>query len=187
MCNNDCVNFVARVVLPIEVAGKAVIESGARDVNGSVRPIFERLGCSRYVGTDIENGPRVDQLCNAENLVQTFGAKSFDVLVSTEMIEHAEHWREIISNFKRILKPGGVLFITTRSIGFGYHGYPADFWRYEVDDMKAIFADMEDVIVESDPYEPGVFVKAKRPLKRFKEKDLSDYALYSINTLQRQL
>lgn len=98
MCNNDCINWVDRVVLPIEVAGKSVLESGARDVNGSVRPIFERLGCA---------------------------------------------------------------------------------------DMELIFSDMENVLVQADPYEPGVFVKATKPLKRFREKDLSAYELYSINTLTR--
>lgn len=185
MCNNDCINWVARVALSSEVTGKDCLESGSRDVNGSVRPIFERLKCASYIGTDIEQGPRVDRICDAVKLVETFGAKSFDIVVSTEMIEHAPHWREVISNFKRLLRPGGTLFITTRSLGFGYHGYPYDYWRYEVSDMEAIFADMENVVVQSDPYEPGVFVKAQRPLKRFKEKDLTDYELYSINELKR--
>lgn len=184
MCNDACVNFVANTVKPEEVAGKAVIESGSQDVNGSTRSIFERLGASRYVGTDIVPGVRVDQICNAVNLVETFGAKSFDVLVSTEMVEHVEDWRTVISNFKRILKPGGVLFITTRSQGFGYHGYPKDFWRYEVEDMQAIFSDFEVLVVQSDPSEPGVFVKARRP-KRFREKNLKEYQLYSINAERR--
>lgn len=185
MCNNDCINWVDRIVRPEEVAGKSVLESGARDVNGSVRPIFEKLGCASYVGTDIEVGPRVDRLCDAVNLIDTFGAKSFDVVVSTEMLEHVPHWRAVVHNFKQVLKPGGTLFITTRSLGFGFHGYPHDYWRYECADMELIFSDMENVIVQSDPYEPGVFVKATKPLKRFREKDLSAYELYSINTLTR--
>jgi SAM-dependent methyltransferase len=94
-------------------------------------------------------------------------------------MEHVEDWRGIISNFKRLLRPGGIVAITTRSRGFGYHGYPADYWRYEVDDMRVIFEDFKIQNLITDPSEPGVFIKAKRPM-RFKEKDLSSYNLYAI-------
>ncbi len=186
MCSNTCIEFVERTVLADEIKGKRVIESGSQDVNGSTRPSIERLGPSFYLGTDLQPGHRVDQLCDAVNLVAMFGAESFDVLISTEQLEHVEDWRSVISNFKRILKPGGTLFITTRSEGFEYHAWPTDFWRYEVMDMKAIFADFEILVLESDKREPGVFIKARKP-KNFKEKDLSRYALYSINTLHREI
>ena len=179
MCNSACINFVAATVLPDEVAGKSVIESGGRDVNGSARAIFQRLGCSRYVSTDLQMGTGVDEICDAVNLVEKYGPKSFDILVSTEVLEHVRDWRAVISNYKRILKPGGVMFLTTRSEGFIYHEYPEDHWRYSPEDMLTIFSDFEALVVQSDPSEPGVFVKARRP-KRFKEKDFSKMALFSI-------
>lgn len=184
MCNSTCLDFLKIHLTKAEAEGKFVIESGSRDVNGSYRPWIESLGAAKYIGTDIVEGPRVDQICNAENLVATFGKASFDILVSTEVIEHVEHWREVISNYKRIVKPGGLIFITTRSEGFGWHGYPHDYWRYEVADMQEIFKDFEILQLQSDPFEPGVFIKARKP-KRFVEKDLSEIALYSINTLTR--
>lgn len=181
MCSPRCTDFVSSVVLPEEITDKAVLESGARDVNGSVRPILEAFKPITYVGTDIESGHRVDQIVNAVDLVKTFGVNSFDVVVSTEQLEHVEDWRVVISNFKQILKPGGVMFITTRSKGFGYHGYPGDWWRYEIADMQAIFADMEILALQPDPFEPGVFMKARKPAKKFKEKNLSEYQLYAIS------
>lgn len=180
MCSPRCTDFVASVVRPEEITDKAVLESGAQDVNGSVRPILEAFGPIKYIGTDIQTGHRVDQIVDAINLVDTFGPNSFDVVVSTEQLEHVEDWRTVISNFKRVLKTGGVMFITTRSKGFGYHGYPGDYWRYEIADMQAIFADMEILALQPDPFEPGVFMKARKP-KKFKEKDLSTYQLYAIS------
>ena len=54
------------------------------------------------------------------------------------MLEHAEDWRAAVTGMVRILAPGGLLLLTTRSAGFPYHPHPGDHWRYSVDDMDAI-------------------------------------------------
>jgi len=77
------------------------------------------------------------------------------------------------------VQAGGIILITTRSVGFPYHGYPYDFWRFEISDMKNIFSDCEILALGRDPSEPGVFIKVRKP-EDFNELDLSDYALYSI-------
>lgn len=152
-------------------------------MNGSLRPILESYHPAKYVGVDIMAGPGVDVVCNAEQLVATFGENSFDVVVSTEMLEHVRHWRQSISNMKCLCVPGGIILITTRSKGFGYHAYPHDYWRYEVDDMKEIFSDftLEDVRREPDPrpIAAGVFLCARKPLN-YRENDLTPIELYSI-------
>jgi 2-polyprenyl-3-methyl-5-hydroxy-6-metoxy-1,4-benzoquinol methylase len=76
---------------------------------------------------------------NAENLVKEFGKNSFDVVISTEMLEHVVEWKPVIANMKQVVKPGGVIVITTRSQGFPFHEYPVDAWRFEVSDMKRSF------------------------------------------------
>lgn len=179
MCNPACLAFVQRTVQAVEIARKLVLEVGARDVNGSVRPAVEALKPKRYVGVDIEAGPRVDYVCDAVNLIDQFGEASFHTVLTTEMLEHVEDWRAVLHNLKGVLKPGGVLFLTTRSRGFPYHGYPHDYWRYEVADMQVLFADMDILELESDPSEPGVFLKARKP-EAFQEADLSAYKLFSI-------
>ena len=95
------------------------------------------------------------------------------------MLEHAHDWRTAVQQMKRVLKPGGHLVLTTRSIGTGYHGYPYDFWRYEPADMEAIFNDFEILDLQSDPSRPGVFLYARKPTP-FKERPIDDIALYSI-------
>ncbi len=164
-----------------EINNKKVLEVGSKYVNGSVRPIIEKFfQPEKYVGIDIEQGKFVDEVLPAEKLIEHFGQQSFDIVISTELLEHVKDWRIVIHNMKGVLKEGGYLYITTRSKGFPYHSYPYDFWRYEIDDMKNIFSDFIIEKLEKDNIEsPGVFLKAKKPFN-FKENDLTDYELYSI-------
>jgi SAM-dependent methyltransferase len=137
------------------------------------------------VGIDIRPGPGVDVLCDAADLVARFGENAFDVVVSTELLEHARDWRRVISNIKRVTRPDGVMVVSTRSYGVDFHRRPWDYWRYEKEDFETIFS---DVLVEEltlDPTDPGLIVKARKPA-RFVERDLGDLALYSILRRRRQ-
>ena len=142
------------------------------------------LGPARYVGVDIEPGPRVDQIVDAARVIDHFGANTFDVVITTEMLEHVRDWRTVVANLKGVLRPGGVLLITTRSIGFRYHGYPHDYWRFEPVDMERIFRDFDILRLERDPAEPGVFMLARKP--RDAPTQATDLKLHSIITGRRQ-
>jgi SAM-dependent methyltransferase len=127
----------------------------------------------------------VDTICDAVELRTHFGDNTFDLVISTEVLEHVRDWRLVVSNLKNVLRPGGALLVTTRSRGFTYHAYPCDYWRYEPSDMAAIFGDLEVSALEPDPLAPGVFMKAFKPAD-FEELDLTDYALHSIITGSRR-
>jgi len=179
MCNNSGIDFVSRVLEESDVKGRRVLEIGALNVNGSVRPVICRLGPSEYIGADIMEGEGVDKICRAEDLPKFFAGGTFGLVVATEVLEHVRDWRRVITNMKGLLENDGILIITTRSYGFGYHGYPYDFWRYEEQDMRVIFGDMHITRLESDPLAPGIFLKAIKKMS-FIEKDLAGYRLYSI-------
>jgi SAM-dependent methyltransferase len=138
------------------------------------------------VGVDIEGGRFVDLILPAERLTEHFGSESFDIVISTELLEHVKDWRVVVENMKQVLKRGGVIYITTRSYGFQYHGYPYDFWRYEIEDMNEIFSDFTILMLEKDPECPGVFLKAVKPTN-YKPNDLTSIALYSIAIGKRTL
>ncbi len=184
MCNGNCLIFGATNLTKEQVVGKRIIEVGAYNVNGSLRVFYEQFDPAEYVGIDIEEGPGVDIRCSAEDMIEKLGSVSFDILISTELLEHVRNWRKVISNMKNILRPNGLILLTTRSKGAPYHGYPFDFWRYESEDMKHIFADFVIERIESDRESPGVFMKARKP-DVFTERDLSDYELFSIVLNQR--
>jgi SAM-dependent methyltransferase len=188
VCNNECLEFGARNLTEREVRAKAVLEVGARvhqRLDFTLRDVVAALGPASYLGVDIEAGPGVDIICDAVELRTRFGDNAFDLVISTEVLEHVRDWRLVISNLKNVLRPGGALLVTTRSRGFSYHAYPCDYWRYELSDMAAIFGDLEVSVLEPDPIAPGVFMKALKQAD-FEELDLTDYALYSIITGSRQ-
>jgi SAM-dependent methyltransferase len=163
MCNRTGIAFGEAQLTQEIVAGRDVLDVGSLDVNGSLRPFVETLGPRRYLGVDITAGPGVDEVLDASRLVERFGPESFDLVITTEMLEHVRDWQVVVSNLKQVIRPGGELLLTTRSIGFPYHSYPYDFWRYEPEDMRAIFADFEIVALERDRAAPGVFLLARKP------------------------
>lgn len=186
MCNPACVQFAIWHLHREDIQGKSVIEVGSTNVNGTLRDHVRYFNPASYLGVDVAPGPGVDQVCNAENLIETFGTERFDVLITTEMLEHVRDWRKVIDNLKQVVVPGGLLFITTRSLGFPFHMFPDDFWRYEPEDFQLVFADFHMRVLMPDPSEPGVFMKAVRPLD-WTPADLSSIALYSMQTRERTL
>lgn len=156
--------FVGGALQPSDIEDHNVIEVGSFNVNGSVRPHVKAMDPASYVGVDIIPGLGVDQIVSAVDLVSIFGPNSFDVVISTEMLEHAEDWQAAIRNMVEILRPGGVLIFTTRSVGFAYHN-PPDHWRYTLDSARQIVnvAGLDADMFVDDPEFPGIFVKAYKP------------------------
>ncbi len=178
VCNEACIAFAARILTAQRVAGRAVLEVGSYDTTGTVRPRVVAHGPASYLGVDIVPGPSVDAICNVLALERTYGRDAFDIVISTEMVEHVRDWRGAFDNMKAVLRPGGLLVLTTRSLGFRFHFGPFDFWRYEPDDMRAIAAEMEIVALERDPISPGVFLAARKTTAP--ATDLGAIELYSM-------
>ena len=161
--HTSVIDFLKAHLSSEEVNGKRVAEIGSQDVNGTPRPVVLPLRPAAYIGVDFAPGAGVDVVADAKALTAKFGEGAFDIVISTEMLEHVEDWRSIIGQLKAITKPGGLLLITTRSPGFPYHPYPIDVWRYTLSDFHKIFKDMEIVAICSDWQVPGVFAKVRKP------------------------
>jgi SAM-dependent methyltransferase len=87
--------------------GLAVLEIGSLDVNGGVRDLFDEV--VHYHGVDVVDGPGVDEVADAAEWRAT---RTYDVVVSTEVLEHAPRWRDVITNAWDALAPGGRLIVT---------------------------------------------------------------------------
>jgi SAM-dependent methyltransferase len=92
--------------------GVHVLDLGGRDVNGTTRPLFP--GADRYVSVDISPGRGVDIVCDAADLDLR---DRFDVVMSTELLEHTPRGAEIVAAAFKHLKPGGWLVATMAGPG----------------------------------------------------------------------
>ena len=95
----------------------SVIEIGSRDINGTSRPLFP---AASWIGLDLHPGPCVDVVCDAVNYVPT---SLVDLVVCTEVLEHAPNWRELIHCAASWLLPGGRLIITCAGPGRAPHSH----------------------------------------------------------------
>jgi SAM-dependent methyltransferase len=84
----------------------AVLELGSYSRNGSVRPLFPGAA---YVGVDVEAGPGVDIVADVATLAVE---PRFDVVVSTETLEHLEDPSTVVQVAHEALRPGGLLILT---------------------------------------------------------------------------
>jgi SAM-dependent methyltransferase len=65
---------------------------------------------ARELGLDVEL-----RHVSASGLTGAFGEASFDVVVSTQVLEHLHDWRDGLRECGRVLRPGGTLFVTCDS------------------------------------------------------------------------
>lgn len=94
-----------------------VLEIGSLDINGSVRRFFES---AEYTGIDIGPGSQVDVICPGEDFPEK--ACQYDVVISTEVFEHAENWDLIFLNMIRLMKKHGMIIFSCASWGREQHG-----------------------------------------------------------------
>jgi hypothetical protein len=116
--------FVASVKkqYPEYFTGKKVLEVGSLDINGSVRPFF--TDCD-YTGIDLGEGPGVDKVTHLIDWSrQKFGiqSESYDVIISTESLEHDRLWEETLRVMLASLRLNGLLVITCAAPNRPEHG-----------------------------------------------------------------
>lgn len=104
----------------LHFAYKDVLDCGSLDINGNNRYLFTG---GTYFGIDICEGKNVDLVTPVSEFNPE---KSFDVVMSTEMLEHDEHWADSLKNMFRLLKPYGLLLITAAGTGRPEHGTTAE-------------------------------------------------------------
>jgi hypothetical protein len=130
------------------------LDVGGADVNGSVRA---QLPFVEWIGLDIEAAPGVEIVADAATW-RTSG-DGYDIVIATELFEHAEEWRKIIATMADALHPGGpqLLIATCASTGRGPHGARGE-WGVPAGQYYGNVAP-EDLRVELEKYFKEVHVE----------------------------
>lgn len=109
---------------------KSAVEFGAYDVNGNCRGLFPSV--VRWHGVDVRPGPNVDEVANCE----TWRTETrYDLVLCTEVLEHARHPDLIVGSAFRALRKKGKFVMTCAGNGRephtddGVHGVPIPHYR----------------------------------------------------------
>lgn len=114
------------------------------------------LGCgnspySKYfpnrIGLDLEKSKNIDIVGNVHAL--SFKDKTFDTVLSTELLEHVKNPQKAIDEMKRVLKPNGKLILTTRFI-FPLHDTPNDYYRFTKYGLRYLLREWDIVEIEEE-------------------------------------
>ena len=148
-------------------SNKKVLEVGSLNINGTVRDLFENCD---YTGIDVGEGKCVDIVCPG----QEYDApdETFDVVCSLECFEHNPYWAETFANMIRMVKSGGLVFMTCATTGRPEHGTtrttPQDSpltiknmkWDYYLnlveEDFRNVFEESFDEVFETHEFHSTV-------------------------------
>ena len=150
----------------------SVCDLGSLDINGNNRYLFNEY---TYVGVDIGAGRNVTTICSSHEYAPV--SDKYDVVVSTECLEHNKYWRETLLNVtNNLLKDGGLFLMSCATTGRAEHGttrsdvgsspFTNDYYLNltEADfrsvlNVDEIFSSYEFVVRDTDLYFYGILKK----------------------------
>lgn len=110
-----------------------LFEGSVLDLGCGMRPYQELLGTRvrRWVGVDFAStaSGRSAATVFGSALELPFGERSFDTILSTQVLEHVPRPENLLREAYRVLRPGGYLVLTAPQTG-PLHEEPHDFFRY---------------------------------------------------------
>jgi SAM-dependent methyltransferase len=118
MAHQSQIDFMLSVKsrLPQRFQNCRVLDIGSLDLNGNNRYLFENY---KYLGVDIGYGNNVDLVCPGHKVMDGEG---FDVVISTECLEHDEYWIETLTNMVNLTKKDGLVLLSCATTGRPEHG-----------------------------------------------------------------
>lgn len=115
--------------IPSVPAGARVLDFGC---GGS--PYREWLGPVDYKRADFEGTGDVDFHIRADGRIEA-QSEAFDMLLSTQVLEHVSDVDSYLSECERLLRPGGTLVLTTHGT-FEDHPCPHDYRRWTAEGIR---------------------------------------------------
>jgi len=102
---------------------------------------------SDYVRADFTPCHKLDFLLPADSTLPA-AIRPFDMILSTQVLEHVPRPAHYVAECFRVLKPGGRLVLTTHGL-FEDHGCPYDFTRWTADGLQLILKDAGFKVIQT--------------------------------------
>lgn len=132
--------FTIRRALYLQIKQLAVqLKGQVLDFGCGAKPYQDLFQCEKYIGLDIENpghdhsNEHIDVFYDGKTI--PFENESFDGVFSSEVFEHVFGLNDTLHEINRILKPEGLLLISTPFV-WNEHEIPYDFGRYSAFGME---------------------------------------------------
>ena len=143
----ESIKEFVRIVAETLPVSEPIYEFGSLQVPGQegfadLRPIFEG---KRYIGCDMREGPGVDLVLNLHAI--DLPAESAGTVLILDTLEHVEFARKAAEEAHRILKPNGILVISS-VMKFPIHDYPYDYWRFTPEGFRSLLKIFDSSFVE---------------------------------------
>ena len=124
------------------------------DVGCGTKPYKNLFQRDDYIGIDINGGfhsdskKTIDKFYNGQNI--PYNNNSFDIVISTQVFEHVEYPEKLLKEIFRVLKNGGILFLTMPFV-WPEHEIPYDFRRLTRFEHKRILEQNNFKIISIKP------------------------------------
>lgn len=103
--------FIRKQAIPLMKSGMSVLDAGSgHEHEQYLRKELLATGATLHT-CDFNPGPGVDFTADVSQL--PFENSSYDIVLSTQVLEHVQDPAKVVSEMARVLKPGGRLFLTT--------------------------------------------------------------------------
>lgn len=103
--------FIRKVAMPLMKPGMSVLDAGSgHEHEQYLRKELLATGATLHT-CDFNPGPGVDFTADVSAL--PFADASYDIVLSTQVLEHVQDPAKVVHEMARVLKPGGLLFLTT--------------------------------------------------------------------------
>ncbi|HEY3184551.1 MAG TPA: class I SAM-dependent methyltransferase [Gaiellaceae bacterium] len=119
-------------------AGERHERARVLDVGCGVKPYFPLFAdaASEYVGVDVQENPLADVHGAVEAL--PLPDASFDIVLCTQVLEHADDPAQAVRELYRVTAPGGRVLASTHGV-MVYHPNPVDLWRWTHAGLERLF------------------------------------------------
>ncbi len=90
----------------------------------------------KYTAVDVGDNPHADLLIEPESRLP-FGDNEFDIVLSSQVLEHVENVDKYLNECRRVLKTDGLLILSTHGT-WQYHSHPVDVQRWTSYGLKKL-------------------------------------------------